>query len=130
DGGNAKVLVVEDNGTLQLLVAHQLKSLGLLADVAGTAEEGLQKHGETQYSLILMDCQLPHMDGFEAVKLIREREQQTGEHVPIVAMTAGAMRGDKDKCLSAGMDDYLAKPYTIEQLRAKMQRWIAVTTRA
>jgi CheY-like chemotaxis protein len=125
DGHAARVLVVEDNATLQMLVGKQLEGLGLQSDIVSTGEEALDIMLKERYELVLMDCHLPHMDGFEATKLIREREGATGMHIPIVAMTAGAMKGDPEKCLAVGMDDYLAKPYTLDQLREKMQRWIA-----
>jgi signal transduction histidine kinase len=124
EGYGARVLVVEDNTTLQTLVAKQLEGLGLVADIVSTGEEALDILPKEPYSLILMDCHLPHMDGYEATRLIREREDGTGLHIPIVAMTAGAMKGDPEKCLAVGMDDYLAKPYTLEQLKEKMQRWL------
>jgi signal transduction histidine kinase/CheY-like chemotaxis protein len=124
DGRAAKVLVVEDNATLQTLVSMQLEGLGLTADVVTTGEEALDITLKERYDMILMDCHLPHMDGYEATKLIRVREDNTDMHIPIVAMTAGAMKGDPERCLAVGMDDYLAKPYTLDQLREKLERWI------
>jgi CheY-like chemotaxis protein len=76
------------------------------------------------YSLIFMDCQMPGMDGFEATKAIRKTEETTGSHVPIVGLTAQAMEGDKDRCITAGMDDYLSKPSTLEKISEMIERWL------
>ncbi len=118
------ILVVEDNLLLQMMVAKQLEKLGFGCVTAGTAEECLQCLEESSYSLILMDCQLPQMDGFEATRQIRAREANTGTHIPIIAVTASAMDTDRDKCLAAEMDDYISKPYTTDQLRQKLNRWL------
>jgi CheY-like chemotaxis protein len=76
------------------------------------------------YSLVLMDCQMPEMDGFDATIEIRKREDESGSHLPIVAMTAHAVRGDRERCLDAGMDDYLAKPISAADLGAMLIRWL------
>lgn len=118
------VLVVEDNQMMQTVVAKQLSSLGVNFRLCGTAEIALEEVAKSEFGMILMDCHLPHMDGFEATRIIRQGEQTSGKHVPIVAMTAGAMKGDPEKCISAGMDDYLAKPYTLDQLREMLFKWL------
>jgi CheY-like chemotaxis protein len=71
-----------------------------------------------------MDCQMPVMDGFQATRIIREQESENGQHIPIIAMTANALHGDREKCISAGMDDYISKPVTMAQLRALLENWI------
>lgn len=118
------VLVVEDNSTMQELIGRQLSALGYSFKMCTTAEDALNelRHNRT-YNVVLMDCHLPGMTGFEATVSIRAAEAGTGVHLPIVAMTAAAMKGDSEKCLAAGMDDYLSKPYTLEQLKSKLSRW-------
>lgn len=118
------VLVVEDNQMMQAVVAKQLASLGVPFRLCGSAEAALEDLRRSQFGMVLMDCHLPKMDGFEATGEIRKRERESGRHVPIVAMTAGAMKGDPEKCLQAGMDDYLSKPYTLEQLREILTKWL------
>jgi two-component system, sensor histidine kinase and response regulator len=99
-----------------------LDRLGYRADVASDGHEAVQSFLRQPYAAILMDCQMPEVDGFEATARIREREG-TGHRTPIIAMTASAMLGDRERCLSAGMDDYVAKPVQIETLQAALARW-------
>ncbi len=80
-------------------------------------------HGSASYDLILMDCEMPKIDGFEATRQIRGRESGDGR-VPIIAMTANAMTGDRQRCLEAGMDDYLSKPYRLKDLQVTLEKWI------
>lgn len=121
---DARVLVVEDNPVNQLVALRLLDRLGLPADVARTGREALdvlaQRDGRG-YDVILMDCQMPEMDGYECTRCIRESEQ--GRRTPIVAMTAHALEGDRERCLEAGMDDYLAKPVEAGALKAVLERW-------
>ncbi|TKR31145.1 response regulator [Luteimonas gilva] len=120
-----KLLLVEDN-PVNLLVAQQLlKVLGLECDTAVNGELALQAMARTAYDLVLMDCQMPVIDGYTATHRWRQHETALGAgHLPIVAMTANAMAGDRQKCLDAGMDDYLAKPVTRAQLDACLSRWL------
>ncbi len=123
------VLVVEDNLVNQTLTARLLERLGFLVDVAAGGQEALDALTHQTYDAILMDCQMPGMDGFEATAAIRERERgaQGGprsRHVPIIAVTANAMQGDRERCLAAGMDDYLSKPVRSSELQLALQRWI------
>lgn len=100
-----------------------LEKLGYHADVAANGRAVLEALERTSYDLILMDCQMPEMDGYEATAAIRAREVHTGLHIPIVAMTANAMQGDSEQCLQAGMDDYTSKPIQRDILIALIQRW-------
>jgi len=122
---HGKLLLVEDN-PVNLLVAQQLlKVLGLECDTAVNGELALQAMARTRYDLVLMDCQMPVIDGYTATRRWRQHETALGAgHLPIVAMTANAMAGDRQKCLDAGMDDYLAKPVTRAQLDACLGRWL------
>lgn len=133
---NTRILVVEDNAVNQRVAVGILKKLGCRADVAGNGLEAIEALGRIAYDLILMDCQMPEMDGYDATRVIRQRELESqvekrffltsssSNHVPIIAMTANAMQGDKEACLAAGMDDYLAKPVKIDLLRQKLEHWI------
>ncbi len=118
------ILVAEDNQVLKELAVLQLKKLGFPAQSVANGKEVVEAMAGTSFALVLMDCQMPHMDGFEATLAIRKNESVTGLHIPIVAMTASAMQGDREHCLTSGMDDYLAKPVTLEQLRAVLTRWL------
>ncbi|MEO6696397.1 MAG: response regulator, partial [Gammaproteobacteria bacterium] len=123
------LLLVEDNPVNQKLAMLQLKKLGYTAHTANNGCEALAALESNRYDLILMDCQMPEMDGYEATAVIRALEAKNGGHIPIIAMTANAMTanamaGDREHCIASGMDDYLAKPVSIEQLRVKIQRWL------
>ena len=124
---SGKVLLVEDNLTNQLMATAMLKNLGLdwtLAENGAQAVEMLQHSG---FDLVLMDCQMPVMDGFEATGIIRKLPGGRVGMLPIVALTANTMQGDEQRCLAAGMDDFLAKPYTLATLRAMLARWLVAT---
>ena len=108
---DANILLVEDNPTNQKIVLITLRSLVRNIDTATTGKEALDKFGTSNYDVILMDIQLPIMDGITVARKIREIEKSTSRHTPIIAITANAMIGDKEKCLSAGMDEYLSKPF-------------------
>lgn len=119
------VLLAEDNNVNQILALAWLANLGIHADVANSGREAVTMAAARSYDLILMDCQMPEMDGFEATREIRRMEQSAqSKHCTIVALTANAIAGDRQKCIKAGMDDYLAKPYSGEQLTATLRRWL------
>ena len=119
-----RVLVAEDNPVNQEVAVGMLESLGLTVDVADNGREAVDRFAEASYDLILVDCQMPELDGYAATAEIRRREQALGLHVPIVALTANALEGDREICIAAGMDDYLAKPFSREQLTATLVRWL------
>ncbi len=111
-----RVLVVEDNLTNQLLAVRMVEKLGHSAAVAGSGCEALAMLEKEEFALVLMDLQMPDMDGFQATAAIREREYKTGMHLPIIAMTAHALMGDRERCLQAEMDGYLSKPIKTKEL--------------
>jgi two-component system sensor histidine kinase/response regulator len=118
------LLIAEDNPINQRLALAQLEKLGYRADVVATGVEALSAAETRTYDLVLLDCQMPEMDGFEVTRAIRKREQRTGAHLPIVAMTANALAEDRALCLAAGMDDYLSKPVSLEALKPVLTRWL------
>ena len=118
------VLVAEDNPVNQMLAVRQLDKCGYRTEVVANGNEALEATAHTSYAAVLMDCQMPEMDGYDASRQIRNRER-TGEHLPIVATTAHSMSGDRDKCLAAGMDEYLSKPIRTIELRDTLARAIA-----
>ncbi len=124
------ILVVEDNPVNQRITRMQLEKLGYRVDVASNGREAIdilsEAPGNRPWGLVLMDCQMPEMDGFEATAAIRVAEEHTGLHLPIVALTANALQGDAARCLQAGMDDYLAKPVKLDELRATIERWVTL----
>jgi CheY-like chemotaxis protein/HPt (histidine-containing phosphotransfer) domain-containing protein len=121
---NAKILLAEDNPVNQKLAVALLQKAGYVVDVADTGVKALEMAKNETYRAILMDVQMPEMDGLEATKLIRAWESVARGHVPIIAMTAHAMNEDRERCLRAGMDDYLAKPLASRSLYNALDRWI------
>jgi len=117
------VLVVEDNEANRLLALRQLRVLGCDATAVESGEVALEAVADGRYRLILMDCQMPGMDGLETTREIRKR-QGSGPPIPIVAMTANATEHDRQRCIAAGMDDYVTKPVLLEALREVLGRWV------
>jgi PAS domain S-box-containing protein len=122
-GNNTKILLVEDNLVNQKVACGLLKKLGLSAEVAANGQIALDKIEAVKYDLVFMDCQMPVMSGYEATEAIRHKEKETDQHLPIIAMTANAMEGDREKCIAAGMDDYLSKPVKAEALKEILDKW-------
>lgn len=118
----ARVLVVEDNPVNQLVALGQLNRLGHEAVVAASGAEALDVVGNGAFDIILMDCQMPDMDGYEATRRVRQMQESVAK-IPIIAITAHALPGEREKCLAAGMNDYLPKPVTLEQLGAVIRLW-------
>jgi len=116
------VLVAEDNAVNQKLASRLLEKQGHRITVAANGREALAALDRDDFDVVLMDVQMPDMDGFEATTAIRAREQRTGRHLPIVAMTAHAMQGDQERCLAAGMDCYISKPLKVQELIDTLER--------
>lgn len=117
-----KVLLTEDNPVNQLTATTMLKKLGHQVDVANNGLEALEQLAGNDYDVVFMDVQMPEMDGMTATARIREDEKTSGKHIPIIAMTAHAMQGDREKCLEGGMDEYVSKPIRRKDLKAVIER--------
>ena len=119
-----RVLLVEDNPINQSVAKAMLKKLGLQWTLANNGAEAVDQARDFDFDVVLMDCQMPVMDGYKATRLIRQLPEDRGVHLPIIALTANTMQGDEQKCMDAGMNAFLAKPYTLATLRAKLVRWL------
>nr|MBP7323686.1 response regulator [Deltaproteobacteria bacterium] len=117
----AHVLLAEDNPTNQIVAVEMLEALGCTTEVANNGKEAVEAVAAQSYDIILMDCQMPIMDGYEATEVIKSRN---GKSATIIALTANAVKGDRAECTAVGMDDYLAKPFSIEQLRETLAKWL------
>ncbi|MDH3528519.1 MAG: response regulator [Acidobacteriota bacterium] len=122
---NTRILIAEDNLVNQKVMLNQVNRLGYPADLVENGQEVLDALAEQHYSMVLMDCQMPIMDGFETTARIRANEEVTGERIPIVAVTARAFKGDRERCLEQGMDDYISKPADQQTLREVIGKWAA-----
>ena len=122
---NVSILLAEDNPVNQMVIGQQLKLLGYQVDIADDGEKALDQWLTNDYALLLTDCHMPNMDGYELSRRVR-REQGEGDRKPIIAITADAMKGTAVRCFSAGMDDFISKPVKIDQLRTALQKWLKV----
>jgi CheY-like chemotaxis protein len=126
---DARILLAEDNAVNQKISLALFRKLGCTADTAGNGIEVIEALQRIPYTLIFMDCQMPEMDGFEATRLIRRREMESGQACPwkapvhVIALTAGAMQGDRENCYAAGMDDFVSKPVRLAEMQAALERW-------
>jgi CheY-like chemotaxis protein/two-component sensor histidine kinase len=124
-GRRLEVLLVEDNVVNQKIATRMLEKRGHTTSIARHGAEALEMLAQRSFDVLLMDCSMPVMDGFEATRRIRALELGTGRRLPILAMTANAMEGDRERCLECGMDDYMAKPVRAEMLYEQVERWSA-----
>ena len=123
-GRGARILVVDDNAANQKVGLRMIERLGYRGDVAATGADAVSMLGRGHYDAVLMDCQMPEMDGYEASRQIRHNERG-GRRVPIIAMTADIVAGERDRCLAAGMDDHISKPVKLHVVAAVLERWLA-----
>jgi len=122
---NARVLVVEDNVINQMVAQGMLEEFGIQADLTADGKEALHALETLPYDLVFMDCQMPVMDGYEATRGVRDPQSKVIDRlVTIVAMTANTMQGDREKCLAAGMDDFISKPVQPDKLEQVLQKWL------
>ncbi len=126
-GAKGIVLLVEDNRINQTIMKKMIEHLGYIVRIASDGQEAIHLFQSDLFDIILMDCQMPVMDGYQASGNIRDIEQheQKDKQIPIIAVTAHAIKGDREKCIAAGMDDYISKPFTLEQLGQTLEQWLA-----
>jgi CheY-like chemotaxis protein len=121
-GNNSRILLAEDNIVNQKVASRMLEKLGCKIDIAANGDEAIRMWEKFPYDLILMDCHMPITDGYQATRVIRQREAG-GSHIPIVALTANAMKGEREVCLQSGMDDFVSKPVKIDDLEQVLERF-------
>jgi len=126
--GQLRILLTEDNRVNQILAVRLLEKRGHEVTVAGNGREALEALARQEFDLVLMDVQMPEMDGLQATDIIRRGEMKSGKHIPIIAMTAHAMAGDKERCLEAGMDGYMTKPILPDLLADILNHYSLVTS--
>jgi len=127
DCSGLAILLAEDNEANQLIALGMLRKLGCRAVVANNGREAIDHAVRTRFDVILMDCQMPEVDGYEATEALRALEKGLGRpRTPIIALTANALSSDRSRCLDAGMDDHVSKPYSLAILRSTLLRWSRV----
>ena len=119
-----RILLAEDNAVNQKVAVRLLEKHGYCVSVVANGEEALAALELEPYDLVLMDIQMPVMDGLVAVQMLRECERTTGRHLPVIAMTAHAMQGDRERCLNAGMDGYVSKPFKVDELMSAIAEFL------
>jgi CheY-like chemotaxis protein len=129
DKRKIRILVAEDNPVNQKVAQAMMRKMGFRADVMANGQEAVNALQTIPYDLVLMDCHMPEMDGFEATRCIRQQGSKAlNPRIPIIAMTASTMQGDREKCIQVGMNDFIAKPVQIKELAEMLARWLAITT--
>lgn len=123
-GQAVTILVAEDNEVNQMVVEQILETTGHTFAIVDNGRKAVEMYRQLRPKLVLMDVSMPDMNGLEATMAIREAEQETGEHVPIIGLTAHALKGDREMCLEAGMNDYMSKPISPDKLTAKVEEWL------
>ena len=124
---NIRLLMVEDDLANQFGIMSVLKHFGYQVEVANNGQEALELLEKIEYALVLMDCSMPVMNGYEATAIIRDQTSKVRNHsIPVIALTSSAQREDRDKCLAVGMNDYLSKPILIPDLLEKVEKWSVV----
>jgi CheY-like chemotaxis protein/HPt (histidine-containing phosphotransfer) domain-containing protein len=118
------LLVAEDNPTNQLVIKKQLSLLGYKNDIVSDGQEAYEAWMNKDYTMLLTDCHMPNVDGYELADLVRKAEKGSGNRIPIIAITANALQGEVDRCLEAGMDDYLSKPLEMSKLQGTLKKWL------
>lgn len=124
EAAGALILAVEDNETNRDVLRRQLNLLGYAVELAVNGREALERWEQRHYGLVLTDCHMPEMDGFDLSRAIREKERDSAQHVPIVAITANVLNGEAERCLESGMDDYLSKPLELVLLKRALEKWL------
>ncbi|MGM0444741.1 MAG: response regulator, partial [Fibrobacterota bacterium] len=119
-----KVLIAEDNIVNQKVAQRICEKIGVIPTIAADGEQAVQALYKTSFDIVLMDVQMPVLDGYEATERIRRDPPPMNEDIPVIAMTANAMQGDKDRCLRSGMNDYISKPVKPADIRSKIREWV------
>jgi CheY-like chemotaxis protein len=128
DSGQAvTILVAEDNDVNQMVVEQILETTGHSFAIVADGRQALDMFHKLKPKLVLMDVSMPNMNGLEATRAIRDAETETGGHVPIIGLTAHALKGDREMCLEAGMNDYMSKPISPDKLTAKIEEWLSAS---
>lgn len=128
DGKSGLILLVEDNELNREVINMQLSTLGYAARVAADGREALELWKNETFDLVLTDCHMPEMDGFELTRAIRKEEANVGSRIPIIAVTANTISEERDRCMESGMDDCLTKPVDMDELEHVISKWLSTTT--